>query len=53
MNQTEHGELYLRHFQRRSKFFADLSDIVYVDARGCMCVDDAWAVDDRIIYLFT
>lgn len=53
MNKTPRGEFYFRHYEGRSALLSDFPNIVYVDARGCMCVDDVWALDDRIIYLHT
>lgn len=50
LNETEKGEFYFRHYGERGSLFSEILGIRYVDARGCACVDDYWALDDRIIY---
>lgn len=47
----EGEEFYFRHFEGRKAILGDIfPELVYVDARGCMCVDDVWALDDRILH---
>lgn len=44
-------QVYFRHYDiYRALFGEPQVSAIYVDARGCMCVDDIWALEDRIIY---
>lgn len=45
----EDKNFYFRHYEGRKLLFGDISGYMFVDARGCLCINEIWSVDDRII----